>query len=601
MHLIIGHTTHNSAWIWVRGDRRNRNLRVEIKTADCSACGETTSIAERSVEVGKKRDYTEVVRFDELRPCTRYKVTLRSATSFQKVEGHLRTFPESNDTNPFHFLHGSCHVSTARLTALGNMAAGLLGGAATSKALERPFEEWDMDRLTGWKRVLGFLGIRSIVRWAAKYADKAVGWYTFLTRWEQPRPLLPSPFEPLLAAANSREDASNPDKFGGAGRTDPIGQDEETAQSAEDERGRRPAFMIHCGDQIYYDLDIPPPEGTTRDETKDYRRNYRQAWFDDESAACLLRSFPQYMMLDDHEIIDGFGTEPTPSGDEDRLRAPALRAYDEYVSCRQPRCDPDDGFYYTFEHGNTGFFVLDTRTERSAEHKQMVSEKQLVELEKWLLSPSLGLKFVVSSVPFVAELRPPGLDRNGERRGDERADKWCGDAWRLQRERIISAIYENDVERVVFLVGDMHCTYHARMLIGDVRRRVTVHELAGGPLNQLQFAKRTDFYARYAGTFPKPFEKSEGDGSNEDALPEAAPEVLPWTSTIESFHGASPSVLKISVTPQSDSTPLEVRWTALRTHPTPVEPEPRHNLAKPLVPHDLCGRIRFHRSPAEVM
>ena len=44
-------------------------------------------------------------------------------------------------------------------------------------------------------------------------------------------------------------------------------------------------------------------------------------------------------------------------------------------------------------------------------------------------------------------------------------DKWCGRPFRWQRDEIIDFIEEKAIERVVFLVGDMHCAYHASMSI----------------------------------------------------------------------------------------------------------------------------------------
>lgn len=562
MQLIVGHTTHDSASIWVRGGRKDRRLEVELETIPCALCSQTKFVMKAEVKVDAKRDYTGVACFDSvLKPCTTYKVLLRSATSFREVEGQLRTFPEPGKAYAFHFLHGSCNLPTARLTALGSMAVGLLGTAATNNALKLPFTDWDVHRLPCCLRWMSWPGIRRLSRFVVKYMNFFVLGFTRQTRFEQPKPLLPSPFQQVLENAVY--------KPGAAGR---------------------PAFMIHCGDQIYFDVDFPERRG----EKEDYRRNYRQAWFDDEDAATLLASMPHYMILDDHEISDGFGTDPDEEySEEEKYRGPALAAYDEYVAARQPQPDQRDRLYYTFRHGDAGFFVLDTRTERCSVSEKMISDKQLAELEKWLRGDQsdvdtsdndYALRFVVSSVPFVAQLRPPGFDANGERRPDEQPDKWSGAPWKTQRERIIAAIHTSGAERLIFLVGDMHCTYHAKMQIGLPHDRVTVHELAGGPINQLVFAKRDQFYARYSGAF------TIGEGPTNQ-------KTLPWTSTLEAFHGAAPSVLKVSVTPPSESSALEVQWEAMRTYQAGDRNRP--NLVSPDDPHNLCGRIRFHRQPTE--
>lgn len=550
MELIVGHTTHNSAWIWVRGGGRDRRLEVELHAIPSGDRQETKPVEPVRVTVDVHRDFTEVARFDSvLESNTAYRVTLHSDTAIRGVHGQLRTFPKPGATTPFQFLHGSCNLSTDRLTALGSMAAGLIGAVATRYALKLPAEEWDTHRLPRLLRFLSCPGIRWLSSKVVNAMNIAVLGFARQTRYEQPEPLLPSPFEPILKQAMPNKDPA-----------------------------ARPAFMIHCGDQIYFDVDYPERRG----EKDDYRRNYRQAWFKDAKARELLRNIPHYMILDDHEVWDGF------DGDEDckaeRFRESALAVYDEYVSARQPQSP--DRRYYSFEHGDTGFFVLDTRTERWAEDGkgEMISEAQMQELERWLSSKDHALKFIVSSVPFVAQLRPPGLDASGERLSDEQTDKWSGQPWKTQRERIISAIYENEVERLVFLVGDMHCTYHARMQIGLTHERLTIHELAGGPINQLLFAKQDEFYARYSGTFPYP-RASE------------AQKKLPWTSTLEAFHGAAPSVLKVSVTRRSSDVAPVVEWEALRTYK--AYDRGRTNLVAPADPHDLCGWIRFPRHPKE--
>src|SRR5688572_31649756 len=61
-------------------------------------------------------------------------------------------------------------------------------------------------------------------------------------------------------------------------------------------------FMLHCGDQIYYDMPIPDTSPTI----DQYRDKYLDAWGDCEPAAQLLTLLPNYMILDDHEIFDDF-------------------------------------------------------------------------------------------------------------------------------------------------------------------------------------------------------------------------------------------------------------------------------------------------------
>ena len=594
MAVIIGHTTHESAWIWVRGSKKARYLTLKLSGLFENKGVFLDGVERRSVLVHANRDYTDVVRFDSgLRSNSRYDVELTSQElrlidgKAPAVIGQLRTFAEAEAPEPFYFLHGSCNLPVDRMTALGSAAAGLLGAVATRKAFELPVSRWDVQKAPWYLRWMSLPGIRCLSIPILKIVALVPGLAMYFTRFEQRAPLLPSPFEAIAANTIPVEEATRLDT---------------QQQKTDPDRPDRPAFMIHCGDQIYYDVDFPAPS----EQVPDYRRNYHQSWLKDEHASRVLRSFPQYMTLDDHEIVDNYGTDPVEAKAEHALKGAALQAYDEYVASRQPPAsETSDSLYYQFAHGKTGFFVLDTRTERSAKDKRMIGQEQLEALEAWLNGTAYDLRFVVSSVPFVAQLRPPGLDRNDVRRGDQRADKWCGDAWNAQRDHIIGAICAADADRLVFLVGDMHCTYHARMLIGDRRKRITVHELAGGPLNQIQFAKRDAFYARYSSAIEIPRDRQDG------VFPQVPPEalsmerkddehdLLPWISTMESFHGSSPSVLKVSVTPETHDSALEVRWTALRTSPAKEQRDRQINFPSPVDPHDLCGRIRFHRRMKE--
>ena len=288
---------------------------------------------------------------------------------------------------------------------------------------------------------------------------------------------------------------------------------------------QRPAFFIHAGDQIYYDF---PTEKLVPDRNH-YRLAYREAWFDDEANRYLLSHWPHYMTLDDHEIADQFSNDFNPPEVERyghresvarraRYLEEATVAYRDYVLGRQPSepCDPgapagdSDRFWYCFNKGDTRFFVLDTRTKRFdglQQPAQIIDEAQMTALLGWMSRYPADLKFVVTSVPFVAEISEKGSENapkwsgQGEPRGKAHKprnpanDKWNAERFQPQRDRIINYIYNNTIERLVFLTGDMHCCYHATMRIGTGSKysSTVVHELAGGPVNQLQLANETEF------------------------------------------------------------------------------------------------------------
>ena len=317
-----------------------------------------------------------------------------------------------------------------------------------------------------------------------------------------------------------------------------------------------PRFMIHAGDQIYFDVPFPNLEP----RHSEYRRTYRQTWFEAPKLRQFLAECPHYMILDDHDIVDGFDNDrPMPAGRDPRdYSTPALAAYEEYVHCRQRDANGSEHFFYTFDYGSVPFFVLDTRTERSASKEQMIDGPQLKKFTEWLCTHSDKLKFVVSSVAFVAELRAPDQRRGSASSGangedpwaDDRNDKWCGRPFRAQREAILECIYSNGVDKLVFLVGDMHCTYHATMRLGGPARGLTLHELAGGPAYQLQFASREDFYDQCRGSIS--VENEEGKKKR-----------VPYITSLRRVHGAGSSVLKIAAS--SSETSSSVRWEVVST------------------------------------
>lgn len=231
-------------------------------------------------------------------------------------------------------------------------------------------------------------------------------------------------------------------------------------------------FMIHCGDQIYADVPIP----ITAPTIERYRNAYLDAWGENESATALLTQLPHYMILDDHEIIDDFSNDKSiPIGSLDSLKDMAIKAYREFQHIHNPQVYGNDTLYYNFTFGCYQFFVMDIRTERYTEPpgKQMIGEQQLQRFFEWLQTHREAVKFVVSSGPFVGEVRNSN-------------DKWSGESFRPQREQIVDFIAQHDISNIVFLTGDRHNAYHATMEIKTPTGNVlTVHELMSSPINQL--------------------------------------------------------------------------------------------------------------------
>jgi alkaline phosphatase D len=234
-----------------------------------------------------------------------------------------------------------------------------------------------------------------------------------------------------------------------------------------------PAFMLHCGDQIYSDVPLSPlPEFMN---VGYYRSLYQKAW-KIKPTARVLASMPHYMILDDHEIFDDYYTGKSYANlsDTQAIRGAALTAYKEYQHSHNPQPFPLPALHFAWSWAGVEFFALDVRTERHVRpDNQIVSDQQMGELKKWLKANAQATKFVVTSVPFVGEAR-------------NLRDKWNGPDFQAQRDEIIDFLAINpDIARVVFLTGDMHCSYHATMKIGRTNgATLVVHELMSSPINQ---------------------------------------------------------------------------------------------------------------------
>lgn len=245
-------------------------------------------------------------------------------------------------------------------------------------------------------------------------------------------------------------------------------------------------FMIHCGDQIYYDIPNPikPPS------IEEYREKYLDAWSDSRPTRKFLTMLPQYMILDDHEMKNDFSNDMDTGWFGARpsdIRALSLKVYREFQHIRHPQHDDTQALYYEFAFGQYPFFVLDTRTERYTEKprgkNEIISEGQLAAFKNWLTTHKAAVKFAVTSVPFVAE------PRSSE-------DKWSAEAFLKQREEILQHLLTNQIDGLTFLTGDMHCSYHAQMDITDAKTKVTVHELMSSPINQLHKSSFHAFHSK---------------------------------------------------------------------------------------------------------
>jgi alkaline phosphatase D len=270
--------------------------------------------------------------------------------------------------------------------------------------------------------------------------------------------------------------------------------------------GRPPAqFTLMVGDQIYADMfNRHVPIGLA-DTYEEFQERYHTA-FGSRNMREFLRRVPTYMILDDHEIEDNWTQDRLHRSHKSRqLFNLAIGAYMSYQWSHGPRFAdsyvhglPDDEspqlrrmealqLHYDFAAAGYPFYVLDTRTQRYTQERGLQDNhllgkpaldpsepNQLDRLCAWLqhMQQLRGNtpKFIVSSSVFL----PNGVDERDER-GREASDTWP--AFPHTRRALLDAIVRHEVQNVVFLSGDIHCSCVARLEFEGRGKSLTAYSI----------------------------------------------------------------------------------------------------------------------------
>ncbi|MDB4222947.1 alkaline phosphatase family protein [Granulosicoccus sp.] len=280
-------------------------------------------------------------------------------------------------------------------------------------------------------------------------------------------------------------------------------------------------FMLMLGDQIYGDhgdgrnvlSKIPgfrvgmlfvPVLLKRLINFKHYLNHYYKA-FRKKDKRKVMATIPTYMMFDDHEVHNEWGSNNFLNEPEDyRILKDALRAYNIYQvshpSIQVPTVPlptsaqieegvklPEAKYYYEYCHGKSGFFVLDTRFNKiplnekgsNKSKVRMISTIQMNALKKFLRSGNTSVKFIATGVPIAPDSKENDLcltkifDNSPE-------DRWEG--FTTQRKEILDFINEENIKNVVFLSGDVHASY-AFDIYENQNKRVIARQLTSSAFN----------------------------------------------------------------------------------------------------------------------
>lgn len=243
-------------------------------------------------------------------------------------------------------------------------------------------------------------------------------------------------------------------------------------------------YVLTTGDQVY--SDYPPSlslfspkyfasegpqdrqklQDCTLAEIRDlYHRHYRLFWNLPEWKA-IHSEFPCYPMLDDHDIVNNWGSVPGHQLPEwQKVGQGARMAYFDYQGSRvlNTRKGIPDDFHYEFTYGPAATFVMDIRSNRvPGDNGQLYSPEQETAIRRFLSShQDRRIIFIVLSVPVIHI--PRFLARIAAcvpRSPEDFSDRWSSPAHLRDRDRFLKIIHEHQQrfpsQRIVLLSGDIH-------------------------------------------------------------------------------------------------------------------------------------------------
>lgn len=273
-------------------------------------------------------------------------------------------------------------------------------------------------------------------------------------------------------------------------------------------------FLIGGGDQVYVDgvktLDIwkylnnvmRKKNGVVYPSQEEmvtwYRDIYRGYW-GFPAVRKAFASYPTYMIWDDHELGDGWGSYRLDGTKKDelneifpkrkdkklkradcetlleRMKQAALQVYREYQHSHNPET-PDGQYDFSVVHQNTALYFLDGRGSRDINRRsrRVLGTTQLNRFLDWLddLGPAeTRYLFVVSAVP-VLHMKPVFVNADDNTLSDladlqdDMRDAWEHKLHDSERRKLVKALFAaaNRGIRVSILSGDVHTSAVFRLV-----------------------------------------------------------------------------------------------------------------------------------------
>ncbi|MDQ6891095.1 MAG: alkaline phosphatase family protein [Acidobacteriota bacterium] len=270
-------------------------------------------------------------------------------------------------------------------------------------------------------------------------------------------------------------------------------------------------FLLHIGDQIYadpiYDAAVEflgtHPEAHVRARqdhyrtlisqwTREYANLYVTHW-QPPFVQSVLKRVPNFMLWDDHDIGDGWGSRATSGWDTGKaLFTAAGTAYRLF----QDRHNPVPGMFplaftptlstpvcygYGFAVGKVGFLLPDQRSFRQTYNPTandetgahaILGDQQATDLARWLASDAAsGLKvlFFIATVPFFHS-SPKTIGIGSAIEELDALDNWIAPANQADLGFVLDQLFTWQTRtkgRAIILGGDVHMADVATITAGD--------------------------------------------------------------------------------------------------------------------------------------
>jgi alkaline phosphatase D len=299
-------------------------------------------------------------------------------------------------------------------------------------------------------------------------------------------------------------------------------------------------FLVGGGDQVYVDstktdiwkflkrnkselLKLSKPE-LKKTMISYYQDVYRGYW-GFSNLRKVQRSIPNYMIWDDHEIMDGWGSRTRNElSDEldtwyewenkrknlslaDGMFEAAKTVYIQYQHSHNPTTAKNI-FDYSVSQKHGEFYFLDMRGTREYDLERLakrdgkksrdriLGKAQLTRFKAWVKAIPITAKiaYVVSPVPVV---HWTGFAVNtGDVLGakDDFRDEWDHETNHLERDKVLNMLFKFSHDKnipVIFLSGDVHMSA-AFKIFNKKYRRAKVFQITSSPITRPPAPKIAD-------------------------------------------------------------------------------------------------------------